>query len=84
MPHLDREHPTPFDRQCASGPGIRPSRTSSSNLLAEMPMYIAASSRERPRRGIGRTEERAAERVMLLSTAVIWHGIARVGRPRLA
>ena len=37
------------------------------NLLADMPMYIAASTLERPRRGIGRMAERAVERVMLLS-----------------
>src|SRR5262245_35007155 len=31
-----------------TGTGILPSATSSSNLPAETPMYIAASSRERP------------------------------------
>src|SRR5271165_3391961 len=44
------------------GPGIRPSRTSSSNLLADMPRYIAASSRDNPRRGIGRTAARPVDR----------------------
>ena len=39
--------------------GILPSVTISSNLAAEIPMYIAASSRERPRRGTGRISERA-------------------------
>ena len=38
-------------------------------LLAEIPMYIAASARERPRRGMARTAERAVERVMLPSPA---------------
>jgi hypothetical protein len=42
-----------------TGAGILPSATISSNLAAEIPMYIAASSRERPRRGTGRTSERA-------------------------
>jgi len=32
-----------------------------------MPRYIAASPRDNPRRGIGRTVERAVERVILLS-----------------
>ena len=41
-----------------TGPGIRPSATSSSNFPAETPTYIAASSRESPRRGTGRTSER--------------------------
>jgi hypothetical protein len=35
-------------------PDIWPSPTSSSNLFGEMPMYMAASSRERPRRGMDR------------------------------
>src|SRR5262245_33590049 len=41
------------------GAGILPSATISSNLAAEIPMYIAASSRDRPRRGSGRISERA-------------------------
>src|ERR1035437_6325835 len=32
--------------------GILPSPTNSSNLVGEIPMYIAASIRERPRRGM--------------------------------
>ena len=60
------------------GAGIRRSRTSSSNLLAEMPTYTAASPRDRPRRGIGRTVERVVERVMLLSPAAPFgHGVRR-------
>src|ERR1700730_17421336 len=42
-----------------TGPGILPSATISSNFAAEMPMYIAASSRDKPRRGSGRVSERA-------------------------
>src|SRR5262245_32964188 len=41
------------------GPGIRPSATIWSNSDGETPMYMADSSRERPRRGIGRVSERA-------------------------
>src|SRR5262245_50491341 len=39
--------------------GILPSVTISSNLAAEIRTYIAASSRDRPRRGTGRISERA-------------------------
>jgi hypothetical protein len=35
-----------------------PSTASSSNLLGDMAMYIAASSRERPRHGTGRMSDR--------------------------
>src|SRR5262249_20463159 len=42
-----------------TGAGILPSATISSNFAAETPMYIAASSRDRPRRGSGRISERA-------------------------
>src|SRR5262249_5588368 len=56
------------------GPGIRPSRTSSSNLVAEIPMYIAASSRERPRRGMGRTQDSTAERVMATTLCLTEEG----------
>src|SRR5262249_54736201 len=42
-----------------TGAGIRPSMTIWSNFVALIPMYIAASSRERPRRGTGRASERA-------------------------
>src|SRR5690242_15961451 len=55
------------------GRGIRPSRTNSSNLLADMPRYIAASSRDNPRRGIGRTAESAVERAMLISLNGLAH-----------
>src|SRR5262245_35631039 len=41
------------------GPGIRPSSTIWSNSDGETPMYMADSSRERPRRGTGRISERA-------------------------
>ena len=46
-------------RPDGGAPGIRPSTTSWSNLAGEIPMYIAASSRDRPRRGTGRVSERA-------------------------
>ena len=39
---------------------MRPPPTISSNLAVETPMYMAASSRDSPRRGTGRTSERAA------------------------
>jgi hypothetical protein len=38
---------------------MRPSATSSSNFVAETPIYIADSSRDRPRRGTGLISERA-------------------------
>src|SRR5580698_1330106 len=60
-----------FLRSMRLGPGIRPSLTSSSNLLADIPMYIAASSRERPRRAIGRTAEGEVERAMSLNRVAI-------------
>src|SRR5262249_53127012 len=41
-----------------TGAGILPSATISSNFAAEIPMYIAASSRDKPRRGSGRISER--------------------------
>src|SRR5271169_2649784 len=56
------------------GPGIRPSRTSSSNLLADMPRYIAASSRDNPRRGIGRTAERPVDRFVPCGAADVGVG----------
>src|SRR6516164_2579576 len=52
-----------------TGPGILPSATISSNFAAETPMYIAASSRDRPRRGSGRTSESA--RVMAGKSAYV-------------
>jgi hypothetical protein len=42
------------------GPGIRPSFTKRSNTVADTPQYIAASSRESPRRGIGLVCDSAA------------------------
>jgi hypothetical protein len=44
------------------GPGILPAATNSVNLLALIPIYIAASKRLKPRRGIGRMANRAVER----------------------
>src|SRR5215471_6550259 len=54
------------------GEGIRPSATIRSNLVGEMPMYIAASSRESPRRGMGRTAERFVERDIDAVTLPSW------------
>jgi len=60
-----------------TGFGILPSATNSSNLLAEMPTYIAASVLDRPRRGTGRTSDRARAvivptRSMKSAKAPIW------------
>src|SRR5262249_17725640 len=62
------------------GPGIRPYNTNWSNLAGEMPMYIAASSRDRPRRGTGRISERARAMVTDLNAdyARSLHGAAAV------
>src|SRR5262245_64939481 len=55
-----RAHLSQMVRELTSfGLGIRPSWTIWSNSDGETPMYMADSSRERPRRGTGRVSERA-------------------------
>jgi hypothetical protein len=48
-----------FRPSILTGAGMRPSATSSSNFVAETPIYIADSSRDRPRRGTGLISESA-------------------------
>src|SRR5262245_58150313 len=55
-----RAHLSQLVRELTSlGPGIRRSATILSNSDGETPMYMADSSRERPRCGTGRVSERA-------------------------
>src|SRR6516165_11698638 len=61
-----------------TGVGILPSATISSNFAAETPMYIAASSRDRPRRGSGRISERA--RAMPTTLNLAYRSLLRARR----
>jgi hypothetical protein len=71
-----------------TGAGILPSATISANFAAEMPMYIAASSRDKPRRGSGRISERARAisycRETGLSALTCTNEPPRTGRKRRA
>ena len=51
--HIEFKTSHSFPASIIRGRGIRPSFTSSSNFEGEMPRYIAASVRARPRRGTG-------------------------------
>jgi hypothetical protein len=53
--HIDCANIHTFRPSIRHGLGILPSATRRSNSVAEMPQYMAASSRESPRRGTGRT-----------------------------